>query len=235
MTDKARSAGLTPVEQAVALARRTGHVLLATADEQGLPHVSVGTCTHASGLELTISEWFCPRTLQNLEQNPRVAVVVWDPVSDTGYQMLGHVEAVNELHTLGCTDAARAGEGSAESAPPLQAPDAPPATEHALLVAIERVLDFRRAPHGDRPMRVPAQRPAAAPRAPGGPRAVRAGVDRAVCIGAASCVGIAPQYFMLDPDGLAYVSADDVPPADEALLREAAASCPVAAIPSPRR
>lgn len=214
--------GLAPVQQAVALARRVGQVILATADDQGLPHVSIGACTHASGQELTVSEWFCPQTLRNLELNPRVAVVVWDPVSDTGYQMLGHVEAVNELHALGCADTPPAGAGTGEA----------PATEHALLIAVERVLDFSRLPHADRPMRMPAGslvQPGAA-RGSVGPGAVRAVVDRAVCIGAASCVGIAPQYFTLDPDGLAHFGIDGAPPEDEELLREAAASCPVQAI-----
>lgn len=54
-------------------------------------------------------------------------------------------------------------------------------------------------------------------------------LDRDVCIGAASCVAIAPDAFDLDEEGKAYVldgaDLEDIEP-----LIDAAKSCPVMAI-----
>ncbi len=55
-------------------------------------------------------------------------------------------------------------------------------------------------------------------------------VDREVCIGAGTCVVIAPAYFELDEQGLARVLKAEVDPGDEELVREAEAKCPVEAI-----
>lgn len=53
-------------------------------------------------------------------------------------------------------------------------------------------------------------------------------VDRNLCIGAASCVVIAPKVFQLDSEAKAEVV--DQKGADEATILDAAKSCPVLAI-----
>lgn len=53
-------------------------------------------------------------------------------------------------------------------------------------------------------------------------------VDRELCIGAASCVAIAPAVFELDEENKAIVK--DLNAADYATLVEAARSCPTKAI-----
>lgn len=53
-------------------------------------------------------------------------------------------------------------------------------------------------------------------------------VDRATCIGAASCVGVAPGVFELDDEYKAVVI--DPEGADEEDIRRAAEACPVQAI-----
>ena len=63
-------------------------------------------------------------------------------------------------------------------------------------------------------------------RAEGGVR--RIVIDRTKCIGARSCVAVAPGVFALDDDNLAYVV--DAEAADEDTLMLAAQSCPVLAI-----
>ena len=54
-------------------------------------------------------------------------------------------------------------------------------------------------------------------------------VDRNLCIGAASCVAVAPQVFALDNEAKAIV-LPGVDNADNETLLEAARACPVAAI-----
>jgi ferredoxin len=53
-------------------------------------------------------------------------------------------------------------------------------------------------------------------------------VDRAACIGARSCVVVAPQIFQMDGQNLAYVVDPDGQ--DEETLLMSAQSCPVLAI-----
>jgi len=56
----------------------------------------------------------------------------------------------------------------------------------------------------------------------------RIAVDRAMCIGADSCVAVAPGVFQLDDEKLAYVVDPDS--TDEDTILMAAQSCPVLAI-----
>lgn len=53
-------------------------------------------------------------------------------------------------------------------------------------------------------------------------------VDQDLCIGAATCVAVAPSVFQLNEEGKAYIlDADSV---DEETMLQAAKSCPVNAI-----
>ena len=53
-------------------------------------------------------------------------------------------------------------------------------------------------------------------------------VDQDLCIGAATCVAVAPSVFQLNNDGKAYILDPDS--VDEATMLQAAKSCPVNAI-----
>ena len=54
-------------------------------------------------------------------------------------------------------------------------------------------------------------------------------IDRSLCIGAAACIGVAPDLFELDEDNIAVLKAAPTP-ADRKRLIEAAESCPTGAI-----
>ena len=60
------------------------------------------------------------------------------------------------------------------------------------------------------------------------PEITKVEVDRNLCIGAASCVAIAPEVFELDGENKAYVK--NPKGADEETIMLAAKSCPVLAI-----
>ena len=82
---------------AVMLGKKIGHVLVATADMEGLPHVAAaGQMDVKSENKVEVSEWFCPGTVANVKANPRVALLVWDAKTDHGYQLLGTVEKIEE-------------------------------------------------------------------------------------------------------------------------------------------
>ena len=54
-------------------------------------------------------------------------------------------------------------------------------------------------------------------------------VDKDTCIGAASCVAIAPEVFDLDDEGKAFVK-EGADISDVEMVMDAARSCPVSAI-----
>ena len=55
-------------------------------------------------------------------------------------------------------------------------------------------------------------------------------VNRDLCIGAASCVVLAPTVFELDADGKAIIKPGSLEGVDDQALMEAAESCPTGAI-----
>ncbi|MBI2869664.1 MAG: pyridoxamine 5'-phosphate oxidase family protein [Chloroflexi bacterium] len=126
------------LENAAALAAELGHAFIATADDRGWPHLAAaGHAAFSEPGHIVLAEWFCPTTVANLQRNPRLAVIVWDPVSDTGYQFLGELEEIKETSLINgfVPDIERKGGI-------LQA-------ERRLLVHVDRVLEFRRASHND--------------------------------------------------------------------------------------
>ena len=126
------------LEKAIELAGRLRHVFVATADDEGLPHVAAACRLTAAGEgRVAVEAWFCPGTVANVERNPRVALVVWDPSDDHGYQLVGSVEKMEALAVL---------DGyipEAEGRAPL------PQVERQLLVRVDTVLQFTHAPHSD--------------------------------------------------------------------------------------
>ncbi len=70
------------------------------------------------------------------------------------------------------------------------------------------------------------------PAKPHGPVTIRnwqVHVDRDLCIGAATCVAIAPQTFLLDSEAKAIILSTAEADTDDAIL-DAARGCPTAAI-----
>lgn len=59
-------------------------------------------------------------------------------------------------------------------------------------------------------------------------RIVKVAVDRSLCIGASSCIAVAPDIFELDSENVAVVKPNA--PLDDELLLLAAQSCPTNAI-----
>ena len=59
---------------------------------------------------------------------------------------------------------------------------------------------------------------------------MKAIVDRETCIGCGLCPEICPEVFKMDDENIAVVIGDVIASDQEALAKEAAASCPVEAI-----
>lgn len=126
------------IRSVVQLAEKLGHVFVATADAGGNPHVATaGELVYDFGSHVSISAWFCPGTLANLNHNRRIALVVWDAADDHGFQMLGEVEQIEEQAVMNGFD------------PEIEVPAPLPQTDHRLRVRVDKVIRFSRAPHSD--------------------------------------------------------------------------------------
>ena len=127
------------LHKAVELGSKLKGVLLATADESGLPHIaSAGNLSlQPEEGRVTVGAWFCPGTVKNLEHNRKIAVLVWDEVHDAGYQLLGEAEEVKELSFL---------DGYS---PAMESQMPSPQVERELIIRVEKIIAFSRAPHSD--------------------------------------------------------------------------------------
>jgi hypothetical protein len=128
------SAKLPELEQ---FAAKVGHVFIATADSNGQPHIAVGgKMAQTPEKHLMITEWFCPRTLANLQMNSRLSIVVWDSEIDSGYQIMGELEAIKDIGII---------DGYSKSQVTLSIPQ----VERQLLLHVDKILEFKRSPHAD--------------------------------------------------------------------------------------
>jgi hypothetical protein len=129
------------IERMVALSNRVGFLFIATSDRSGMPHMaSARRAEQMAGDRLALTEWFCPGTVANLRENPRLSIVVWDSASDTGYQLIGESEKIEEVAMLDGYEAGR------EESPPV------PQVERRLIVRGREVFEFRQRPHSDTPL-----------------------------------------------------------------------------------
>lgn len=122
----------------VKLAEKLEHVFVATADSSGMPHVAAAAkISQTSEDHVTVAAWFCPGTLDNLKNNCRISLVVWDAPVDKGYQLLGQVEKVEEIAVM------NGYSPETDKYPPM------PQVENKLLVRVDKVIAFSHAPHSD--------------------------------------------------------------------------------------
>jgi predicted pyridoxine 5'-phosphate oxidase superfamily flavin-nucleotide-binding protein len=126
--------------QALELAADVRTILVATADGEGRPHLAVaGKILGLADGRVAVFEWFCPGTVANLEKNPRISLVVWDPGRDIGYQLVGEAERVEDVAFL---------DGHL---PELESVRPVPQTQRRITVRVTGIMAFSRAPHTDEP------------------------------------------------------------------------------------
>lgn len=126
------------LNEIASLAQKLGYVFVATADSAGIPHVAAAAKIKlATQGHITVTEWFCPGTVANLNENKCISIVVWDKDSDKGYQLLGTLEKIEDIGIM---------DGYApalETTPPM------PQVERQLLIKVEKIIEFKLAPHSD--------------------------------------------------------------------------------------
>ncbi len=126
------------LNQAVAIVKKTGQAFIATADTTGAPHIAcAGKINAEADDRLAVTEWFCPGTVANLQENKNISIAIWDKLTDTGFQILGKVEGIQDMAVLDGFSPA------VEKQHPL------PQVERKLLIKVEKILDFKLGPHTD--------------------------------------------------------------------------------------
>ena len=125
--------------KATVLAEKGAFLFVTTAASDGYPHVAP-----AARLQLApdkervaIDAWFCPGTLENLKENKKVDLVVWDATLDEGYQLMGKCQGVEDLAVLNGYDAS------------LPEKTGLPQVERRIQIRVEKVLPFQRGAHTD--------------------------------------------------------------------------------------
>jgi hypothetical protein len=123
--------------QMVTLAQKIGHVLVATADSKGVPHIAPAERMTLVPEEqkVSVEAWFCPGTVANLQANRRIALVAWDPGTDKGYQIVGRTEGVEDVALL---------DGYVPGLESML-----PQEKKRLYIRVDKVMAFRHAPHTD--------------------------------------------------------------------------------------
>lgn len=119
--------------------READAAYVATADDQGEPHLAV--CRHVRLVDaehVAFMGWFCPRSVANIADNDHVSLAVWDPDSDHGYQLLGEVIA-SEIAAV-----QDGWLGEAQEKAPL------PQEEREFTVRVDAVLEFTSGVHTDK-------------------------------------------------------------------------------------
>jgi hypothetical protein len=122
--------------KAVRLAETVGHLFIATANEQGIPHLATAERISLEDRDLVaVTAWFCPQTASNVLTNPAISVVVWERDKDLGFQLVGEVESVVEVAV---PDGFIPGERVVH-----------PQIERKLVVRVHHLLNFGQAMHSD--------------------------------------------------------------------------------------
>ncbi len=121
-------------------AERVGHAFVATSDAKGTPHIAAGRGVCAVDPDRLVFEaWFCRTTLQNLQENGKVAVAIVDPATGNGYQFSGRVEKTEDTAVI-------------DGFLPGQEPPGLPQVQWRLEVRVESVTAFSADAHSDRPL-----------------------------------------------------------------------------------
>jgi len=81
------------INAAIEIAKKLQYFFIATADRQGVPHVATaGQLAIRSSDTLEMSFWFCPKTIENLQKNKKVSLIIWDAQKNSGINCSGRLK-----------------------------------------------------------------------------------------------------------------------------------------------
>jgi hypothetical protein len=125
------------LKNAIALSTRLKNVYIATAGANSIPHIAAAGPLTMRGDLVGVSAWYCPQTLANVGNGRQIAIAVWDKEADSGYQLTGRCEKVEEVAVM---------DGYS---PKTETKATYPQVERMLLVRVEKIFAFTQALHTD--------------------------------------------------------------------------------------
>jgi predicted pyridoxine 5'-phosphate oxidase superfamily flavin-nucleotide-binding protein len=118
---------------------RCGLFYVGTSDKTGTVHLAIAKEMKVPDNDhVTFDEWFCRRTLENLEENPQITVGAADTRTGKGYQLIGEVEKIS----LGPVMDGFGGEKEEKWSHYPQA-------RHQLHARVDAILELDTGPHSD--------------------------------------------------------------------------------------
>ena len=84
----------------VNMVNKLENAYVATASDEGQPHIAVERGLSVDQGDLVFNSWFCPKTVENLRDNPLIVVSFWDKDKGKGYQLEGRKEELQEVAML---------------------------------------------------------------------------------------------------------------------------------------
>jgi hypothetical protein len=80
------------LERAIALGKKIEHFFIAVLGSDGFPYMnSARLIEQVEDNQLAIEEWICPLTVTHLSENAKMAILIRDPATDDGFEILGEV------------------------------------------------------------------------------------------------------------------------------------------------
>jgi hypothetical protein len=122
------------LQDAIELGQKLDHFPVAWVGAGGFPCInSACRIEPVAANQFAIEAWTCPLSVQHLCANPKIAVFIWDPAADDGYQILGEVLMFENQAFL---------DGFA---PEVEANTRPPQVKRQLIIRAESITAFRHA------------------------------------------------------------------------------------------
>jgi hypothetical protein len=122
------------LERAIELGKRIEHFFVALVSGDGFPYVnSARHIEQVADNQFAIEEWLCPLMVEHLSANPKMAVLIWDPAAEDGYEILGEVLMFEDQAFLN------------GFAPEVEESDDLPQVERKLIVRAEKITAFSHA------------------------------------------------------------------------------------------
>jgi predicted pyridoxine 5'-phosphate oxidase superfamily flavin-nucleotide-binding protein len=114
-------------------------IIVATANQRGTPHLAVAKGLVFMGDErVAFKNWFCLQTLENIAKNPRIALSVFGPSEEKGFQIIGTVKHSQPAEIMdGYTPEEETLGGHI------------PQAKLQLVLKVDKILEFSAGPHSD--------------------------------------------------------------------------------------
>ena len=123
------------------LLRDTKRVHVATTDSNGIPHIAIEKSPEINDGTLEFNSWFCHRTVENLNENPKITISIWNEEQQEGFQIEGKRDELEEIAMLNGYQEKEEGSDY-------------PQIEYRLTIEPQKIIDFAPGPHKDKEVSV---------------------------------------------------------------------------------